>query len=78
MLPNSSIDFKGTNLMSIFDNKSLKKVTLQSTTTHQCYTSKTVKSNSYLKSPSFQNNTTSDNFSNTTYEVDVPSIDYEW
>ena len=64
--------------MSTFDNKSLKKVTLKSTTTHQWYTSKTVKSNSYLTSPSIHNDTTSDNFINTTYEVDAPSIDNVW
>ena len=39
----SSIDFGGTKLMSTFDNKSLKKVTLKSTITHQCYTFKTIK-----------------------------------
>ena len=58
--------------MQNFDNKSLKKVTLKSKTTHQCYTSKTVKPNSYLTSPSIQNETNSDNFRNNIYEVDVP------
>ena len=64
--------------MSTFDNKSLKKVTLKSTTTHQCSTSKNDKSNCYLTSPSIHNYTTSDNFSNTKYEVDVPLIYNEW
>ena len=41
-------------------------------------TSKTVKSNIYLTSPSSQNDTTSDKFINNTYEVDVPSIYNEW
>ena len=64
--------------MSTFDNKSLKNVTLKSTTTCQCSTSKTVSSNSYLNSPSIHNYTTYDNFSNTTYEVYVPPIENEW
>ena len=55
--------------MSTFDNKSLKNITDKYTTTHQCYTSKTIKSNSYLISPSTQNYTTCDNFSNTIYVV---------
>ena len=64
--------------MSTFDNKLLKKVKIKSTTTHQCSTSKTAKYNIYLTSPSIHNYTTSDNFSNTRYEVYVPSIDNEW
>ena len=75
MFPGNSINFEGTNLMSNFDDKSLKRVTLKSTTTNHCCTSKTVKSNSFLTSPSIQNETTSDNFSNTTYEIYVTSID---
>ena len=58
--------------MSKFDNTSLKKVTLKYTITHECSTSKIIKSDSYLKSPPIHNETTSDNFINTTYEVDVP------
>ena len=68
------MDFEGTHLMSNFDNKSLKKVMLKYTITHQCYNSRTIKSNSYLNSTPINNDTTSDNFSNTTYEVDVPLI----
>ena len=34
--PDHSIDLEVTNLMSSFYNKSLKKVTLVSTTTHEC------------------------------------------
>ena len=64
--------------MSTFDKKSLNKLNLKSTTTRQCSTSQTVSSNSYLTSPSIHNETTSDNFSNTTYEVYVPSSDNEW
>ena len=64
--------------MPTFDNKSLKNVTLKSTTTRQCYTYTTVLSNSYLKSPSIHNDTTYDNLSNTTYELNVLSIDNEW
>ena len=60
--------------MSAFENKSLKNVTLKSTTTHQCSTSETVKSNSYLTSPSIHNDITSDHSINTTYEVYVTSI----
>ena len=60
--------------MSDFDNKSLKKVTLKSTTTRQCYTFKTVKSNIYLTSQSINNDTTYDNCSNNICEVDLPSI----
>ena len=61
--------------MSTFDNKSLKNVTLKFTTTHQCYTYKTVKENIYINSRSIHNETTSDNVRNTTYEVYVPSIE---
>ena len=64
--------------MSNFDNKSLKNVTLKSTTTHQCSTLKTVKSNSYLASLSIHNDTTYDKFSNNTYEVYLQSIENEW
>ena len=64
--------------MSAFDTKSLKKFTLKSKTKHPCSTSKTVKSNTYLISTSIQNDATSDNFSNTTNEVYVPSLDNEW
>ena len=77
-LPDYSIDFEVTKSMSNFDNKLLKNVTLKSTTTHQCSTSKTIKSNSYITSPSIHNDTNSDKFINTTYEVDLPSIDNEW
>ena len=35
-------------------------------------------SNSYLTIPSIHNDTTSDNFINTKYEVYVPSIENEW
>ena len=63
--------------MSNFYNNSWKKVTLKYTTTHKCSTSKTIKSNSYLTSAPIQNYTSSDNFSNTTYELYVPSIDNE-
>ena len=72
MFPGNFIYFEGTNLMSTFDNTSLKKVTLKSTTTHHCYISNTVKSNIYLTSLPNHNDTTSDCFSNTTYEVDAP------
>ena len=64
--------------MSTFDNKSLKKNTLKFKTTHKCSASKTFSSNSYLTSPSIHNETTSDNFINTKYEVDLPSIYNEW
>ena len=56
----------------------MKKVTIKYTTTHQCFTSKPVKSNSYITCPSIKNDTASDNVSNTTYEVDVTSTDNEW
>ena len=49
--PGDSIYFKGKNLMPNLDNKSLKKLTHKYTTTHQCSTYKTVKSNIYLTSP---------------------------
>ena len=75
LFPDSSIDIEGTNSMSNFDNKSLNKVTLKSTTTRRCSTSKTVSSNIYLTSPLIHKGTASDNFSNTTYEVYAPSID---
>ena len=61
-----------------FDTKPLKKVTLKSTTTHELSSSNYVKSNNYLPSPSIQNDTTSDRFGNTTYEVYAPSIDNKW
>ena len=64
--------------MSNFDSKSLKLFTLKSTTTYQCYTSKTLKLNRYLTSPLIKDDATYDNFSNTTYEVYVPSFDNEW
>ena len=66
--------------MSNFDNKSLKNIALKSTSTHQYSTSKTVKSNRYLTGTEIHNDTTYDNFSNTTYGVDVPQIenDYEY
>ena len=57
--------------MSTFDNNSLKKVDIKYTTTYQFYTYKTDKSNSYLTRPSIQNDTTSYDFINTTYEVHV-------
>ena len=78
MFPDNSIYFEGTNLMSTCDNKLLKNVALKSTTTHQCSTSKTVKSNIYLTSQSTNNDTTPDNFINTTYKVDITSIENEW
>ena len=78
MFPDNYIDIEGTKLISTFENKSLKKVTLKSTTTRQCSTSKTVSSNSYLISLSIHNDTPSDNFRNNTYEVYVPSIDSGW
>ena len=65
--PENYIVFYGTNLMSTFDEKSLKTVTIKSTTTHKCFTSKTFKSNRYLTSPSIHDDTTSDSFRNTTY-----------
>ena len=64
--------------MSTFDNKSLKTVTLKSTTTRQCSDSKTVSSKNYLTSPLINNDTTSGNFINAIYEVDAPSIYNEW
>ena len=78
MFPDNSIDIEGKNLMSHFDNKSLKRFTIKSTSTRQCSTSKTVKSNSYLTSASIHNDTTSYNFRNNTYEVNVLSIENEW
>ena len=42
-LPDNSIHFEGTNIISTFDDKSLKNVALKPTTTYQCSTSKTVK-----------------------------------
>ena len=56
----------------------MKKVTLKSTTTHKCYTYKTVKSNSYLTIISTQNDTNSDNFDHSIYELDVPSTYNGW
>ena len=64
--------------MSNCDNNSLKNVTLKYTSTHQFYTSKSVKSKCYLTSTSIHSDTTSDEFSNTTYEVDVPLIGNYW
>ena len=64
--------------MSTFYNKLLKNVTIKSTTTNQYSNSKTMKQNSYLTSPSIKNNTTYDNFRNSTYELYVPPIDNEW
>ena len=61
--------------MSYFENNLLKKFTLKSTTKRQCSTSKTVKSNNYLTSPTNNNDTTSDHFIDTTYEVDILSMD---
>ena len=61
--------------MSSFYNKSLKKVTLKSTTIHECSTLNNFKANGYLNIPSIKNDTISDNFSNTTYKADVPSIE---
>ena len=62
--------------MSSFDNKSLKKVTLKSTSTHKCSTSNSVKKN--LNIPSIQDDTTSNNFSSTKYEEYEPPIDNKW
>ena len=64
--------------MSTFDNKLLKTFILKYTTTHQCSHSENVKYNSYLTSPSIHNDTTSDNFITTPYEVDVQSIHNYW
>ena len=64
--------------MSKFYNWSLEKVTLKSTTTRQCSTSKNDYSNSYLKSPSIHSYTTSDHLRNTTYEIYVPLVDNKW
>ena len=77
LFPDDYIGIEGTNLMSTFYKNSLNKVPLKSTTTRQCYTYKTFSSNSYLTSPSISNDTTYDNFINTTYEVGVTSIDNE-
>ena len=63
--------------MKSFDKTSLKNVTLNYTTTHECYTSNYVKSNSDLNSPLIHNETTSNNFSITTYGEHVPPIDNE-
>ena len=54
--------------MSICDNKSLKKVTIKSTATHQCSKYETVKSDSYLTSQSVHNYTASEIFRYTRYE----------
>ena len=35
----NSIDLEGTNIMSTFDNNSLKTVTIKPATTHECSTS---------------------------------------
>ena len=78
MFPDNYIDIEGTNLISTFEKKSLKKVTLKTTTTRQCSTSKTVSSNSYLISLSIHNETSSDNFIKNRYEVYVPSIYSGW
>ena len=51
LFPDNSVDIEGTNLMSPFDKKSLKMVTLKSTETRQYSTSKKVSSNSYFNSP---------------------------
>ena len=64
--------------MSIFDHKSLKKVTLKSTTTHECSTLKTVKSSIILPVHQFIMAPLLVFFINNTYESDVPSIDNEW
>ena len=42
MFPDNPIYIESTNLISTFDNESLKKVTLKYTTKHQCSASKTV------------------------------------
>ena len=73
--PDNSIDLEGKSLMSSFDNKLLKEVTLKSTTTRYCSTSNFVKSNSYLKSLSINNDNTSDNFSINKFEKDVTSVE---
>ena len=46
----NSVDIEGTNLMSTFHNKSLKKFALKSTTTRQFSTSK----NCFIKYLSYQ------------------------
>ena len=56
----------------------MKKVTIKSTTTYQCYTSKTVRSNSYLNSPLIHNGTSYDILNNTTYEVDLTLVYIGW
>ena len=64
--------------MSSFDNKSLKNFTLKSTTTFEFSTCNYVQSSSYINSPSIHNGKTSDNFTNTIFESDLPSVDNDW
>ena len=64
--------------MSDFYNISLKRFTLKFTTTHQCSNPKIGRSNSYLTNPSIHNYTTSENFINNKYEVNLQSIDNDW
>ena len=70
--PDNSIDFEGMKLMSIFDHRSLKNITLKYTPIHECYNFNCVQSNIYLKIPSIYNNTTTKNVRNTIYEAYVP------
>ena len=64
--------------MSTFYNKSLKKNVLKYTSINQCSTSNIDKSDNYLISLSIHNDKTYDNLINTTYEVDILSIDNDW
>ena len=58
-----------------FSHQVIWKVTLKSTTIRQCYTSKIDSSNRYLINPWIHNDSTSDHFRNTIYDVDALSID---
>ena len=78
LFPDNYIDIEGTNLMLNFDNNLLNNNTLKPTTTCQCSTSKTVSSYIYFTSISIHTDTTSDSFSNTSYELDVTSTYNEW
>ena len=73
----NSIYLKDTNQISSFDKRSLKNVSFKSTNTHECSTLDSIKSNRYLNSLSIHNDTTNDNFRNTTYDAYVPSIENE-
>ena len=62
----NKVYFEVTNLMSSFDNKSLKKDSLWSTYTPACYVPHSVKVNNYFNIPSTINVNTSDNLRSTT------------